>query len=302
MDYIQANTCGRLHDAREASVSPLDRGFLYGDAIYEVWRTYSHCLFGFEEHWARLENTANGIGLVLPLDKATVISEIKKTVDAFRKKTNWAGDLYVRLQITRGAGAIGLFPKLADKANWVILVKPVIDFTEEELDAGMTISLIDYPRRNPVESLNPALKTGNYLNNILGIRIAEEKGTTEALFLNHQGEITETSVRNIGFVINGEVVTPPLESGILAGITRLILLRDIAPKLPFDVSERTLIPEDIARAQECFLISTTQDIQPVASIDETKFALGKNTVTREMKTAFAAYVKEYIAKNTQFLV
>ncbi len=302
MDYIQANTCGRLHDAREASISPLDRGFLYGDAIYEVWRTCDHCIFGFEDHWARLENTAQGIGFKLPFDKQTALSEVRKTTSCYRQKMEYDGDLYIRLQITRGGGTIGLFPKFADTANWVILVKPVHDFTEKELNAGMTITLVDYPRRNPIESLNPALKTGNYLNNILGIRQAEARGTTEALFLNLKGEITETSVRNIAFVINEEIVTPPLSAGILSGITRLIFLRDIAPKLPFKVTEKTLLPSDITLADECFLLSTTQDIQPVASIDNKQFALGPHTITRKLKTAFAEYIRNYVAERPQLLV
>src|SRR6187549_452088 len=103
--FIQACTNGRLHDAKEASISPLNRGFLYGDAIYEVWRTYGGVLFAWDEHWDRLERSASALAMELPLRRADALGEIKRTVDEYRCHTPNKSELYVRLQITRGAGA-----------------------------------------------------------------------------------------------------------------------------------------------------------------------------------------------------
>src|ERR1700712_5283831 len=113
--YIQANTNGRLHSANEPSVSPLNRGFLYGDAIYEVWRTYHGVIFAWEEHWRRLEQSAAALHLSLPLQPDSALAEIQRTVAAYRRICPGADELYIRLQITRGAGAIGLDIALADR-------------------------------------------------------------------------------------------------------------------------------------------------------------------------------------------
>src|SRR5580700_981535 len=114
--YIQANTGGRLHPATEPSISPLNRGFLYGDAIYEVWRTYNGIIFAWEEHWERLRASATALHMVMEFSPAQMLSEIRRTVAAYRAAVPGAGELYIRLQITRGAGAIGLDIALADGA------------------------------------------------------------------------------------------------------------------------------------------------------------------------------------------
>ncbi len=122
--FIQANTNGRLHSAEEPSIAPLNRGFLYGDAIYEVWRTYHGIVIGWDEHWARLERSAVALYMTLPWSQAMMLEEIKKTTAAYRKAAGFAGDLYIRLQVTRGGGAIGLDIALADKPDFVLLVQP----------------------------------------------------------------------------------------------------------------------------------------------------------------------------------
>src|SRR5687767_13661973 len=120
--FIQANTNGRLHSAYEASISPLNRGFLYGDAIYEVWRTYDGTIFAWEEHFARLEASARALHMELSFTRETMLVEIKRTVAAFRQATGNAGELYIRLQVSRGAGLIGLDTALAERAEFLLLV------------------------------------------------------------------------------------------------------------------------------------------------------------------------------------
>lgn len=285
--YIQANTNGLLHPASEPSISPLNRGFLYGDAIYEVWRTYHGVLFAWEEHWKRLRNSAQALHMELDFTPAQILSEIRRTVARFRDQVPGPGELYVRLQITRGAGAIGLDVALADRANFIILVQPCPDLTPEKWRSGMRLSVATTLRRNPALSLDPAWKTGNYLNNLLCLREARSRGADEVVILNIAGDVTEASVSNIGFVRGGRIVTPPLSAGILAGITRSLVLGSIAAKAGLEASEETITPVDFSKMDECLLLSTTKDIVPVAEIDGVRFKLGADTVTSRLKAAFA---------------
>jgi len=148
--YIQANVNGQLCDARQPLVSPLDRGFLYGDAVYEVWRSYGGILFAVDEHWQRLEATASGLGVVLPFDRAAAFREIQRCVSAWRVATGDSGEVYVRLQISRGAGPIGLDTDFADVPAYAIYVKSLADLMDEALDRGLALSVPKTWRRHPV--------------------------------------------------------------------------------------------------------------------------------------------------------
>jgi branched-subunit amino acid aminotransferase/4-amino-4-deoxychorismate lyase len=289
--YIQANTNGRLHAATEPSLSPLNRGYLYGDAIYEVWRTYHGVIFGWEEHWRRLERSAAALYLVLPFTSADILTQIKKTVAAFHEQSRSVSEVYVRLQVTRGHGPIGLDIALADVADFVLLVQENKLFSEEKFNAGLRLSFARELHRNPANTLNPAWKTGNYLNNILCLREARARGADEVVITNQAGEITEAAVSNIAFIREGAVVTPPLSAGILGGITREILLTKIAPKLGVPVREETIRPEALGEMSEAFLLSSTKDLTPIAAIDDYTFTLGADTLTRKLKHAFADYTR-----------
>lgn len=298
-DYIQANTNGRLHDAREASIAPLNRGFLYGDAIYEVWRTYEGGLFAWREHWVRLEQSAAALSMRLPATADHLLAEIKRTAAAFRGTTGYRGELYVRLQITRGGGAIGLDPGLADNPDFVLLVQANRGLPPEKLAEGYRLSLATGLHRNHPASLNPAWKTGNYLNNILCLHEARGRGADEVVITNLAGEVTEAAVANLGFVSDGEILTPPLSAGMLAGITRSLVLEQVAPAAGIRVRETTLRPEDFPRMQECFMLSTTKDVAPVGCIDAQRFRVAPDTITMRLKAAFADYVRAYIARHPE---
>lgn len=302
LTYIQANTNGRLHSAAEPSISPLNRGFLYGDAIYEVWRTYADTLFAWEEHFVRLEASARALHLTLPASREQIRSEIQRTVAAYRTATGPRTDLYIRLQVTRGAGAIGLDPALADRSDFVLLVQPCPVNSARVLQTGITLSIAQSLRRNPVEALNPAWKTGNYLNNILGLREARARGADDVVMLNLDGELTEAATSNIAFVRDGEVVTSGLESGILEGITRGLLLRQIGADAGIRVRTTKLFPADLGAMQECFLLSTTKDLTPVGAIDTARFTVGPDSITSRLTAAFAAYTRSYAAQHPELKV
>lgn len=289
--FIQANTNGRLHPADEPSISPLNRGFLYGDAIYEVWRTYEGTIFAWEEHFARLESSARALHLELWFTRAEILHEIKRTVAAYREATDIPGELYIRLQVSRGAGLIGLDVALADRAEFVLLVQPCPGNSDEIMRQGVKLSVARTLRRNPVESLSPAWKTGNYLNNILCLREARARGADDVVMLNLRGEVTEAATSNLGFVRDGEIITPRLDAGILAGITRGLVLRQIAATAGIAVREDTIVPSGLAGMNECFMLSSTKDVTPVRAIDDLCFKVGPDTVTAKLKRAFVEHAR-----------
>jgi branched-chain amino acid aminotransferase len=300
--FVQANTNGRLHDAREPSISPLNRGFLYGDAVYEVWRTYRGALFAWEEHWERLRRSAQAVHLSLPFAAGAALDEVRRTAAAYRKASGFAGELYIRLQITRGAGSIGLDTALADRPDFVLLVQPCPQVAPAKLRSGLRLSLAEGLRRNPAASLNPAWKTGNYLNNILCLREARSRDADEVVILNLAGEVTEAAVSNIAFVRGGVVITPPLAAGILGGITRGLLLSPIARSAGVAVLEEAVRPEDFGSMDECMLLSTTKDITPVAAIDASRFRVGSGTVVARVKAAFAEYADAHAERHPELQV
>lgn len=291
--YIQANTNGQLHSADQPSISPLNRGFLYGDAIYEVWRTYHGVLFAWEEHWERLLRSAQALYFKIPFSSERIFEEIKKTVEAYRKHGGPGTEVYVRLQITRGIGAIGLDPALADEAFFVILVQENKPYPPEKIRSGLHLSIARSLRRNSPEALDPAWKTGNYLNNILCLREARERGADEVVICNQKGEITEAAVSNIAFVNAGAVVTPPLSAGILAGVTRRFLIEKVAPLLQVSVRQQSITPEDISQMTECFILSSTKDLTPVRAIDTQVFSVAEGSVTMKLKKGFADLTESY---------
>ncbi|MDX2187392.1 MAG: aminotransferase class IV [Opitutaceae bacterium] len=300
--YVQANTGGRLHDAAAPSLSPLNRGFLYGDAVYEVWRTYGGVLFAWDEHWRRLERSAAALHLKLPFTREEMLAQIRRTVDAFRVCVPGVAEVYVRLQLTRGAGAIGLDVGLADKLEWVILVQENKLYTPQKYAAGLALSIATELRRNPVTALNPAWKTGNYLNNLLCLREARARGADEVVILNLEGEVTEAAVSNLAFVRQGVVHTPPASAGILLGITRELLLSSVAPLAGIEARETTIRPGELGTYEEAFLLSTTKDVTPIASIDSHRFSLGAGTTTERLKVAFAAYTARYTRERADLRV
>jgi branched-chain amino acid aminotransferase len=300
--FIQANTNGRLHSAHEPSLTPLNRGFLYGDAIYEVWRTYHGTIFAWTEHFERLQASAQALEMTVPFTPEKIRAEIARTVAAFREKTGAREDVYIRLQLARGAGPIGLDVALATPPEFVLLVQPCPRLTEDKMREGLKLSIATRLRRNAVGTVSPAWKTGNYLNNILCLREARTRGADEVVMLNLRGEVTEAAVCNIAFVRGGEIVTPPLAAGILSGITRDLMLRIIAPLAGFVAREEEVRPSDLAAMDECFLLSTTKDVQPVSAIDDLRFAVGPQTVTSRLKAAFADYARDYAAGHPELKV
>ncbi len=256
-----ANLCnvdGRIAPEAEAHIPVLDRGFLFGDSVYEVVRTTGNVPFAWPEHWARLQASAAALRLRLDLDETTVARRVAATIAAAGNGAN-----YVRLIVTRGAGDAPNID-LAHASGppcWVVMVRPLPD------TSGKPARLAIVPRRrNDRRALDPAAKSGNYLNNVLGLAEAKALGATDCVMLNHEGFVTEASTSNLFARLDGVWCTPPLEAGILAGVTRSLLL-DLLPRLGERVAERDLTAADLRAAEELFLSSTLRDIGAVTHLD-----------------------------------
>jgi branched-chain amino acid aminotransferase len=211
-------------------------------------------------------------------------------------------ELYIRLQVSRGAGAIGLNSLLADKPSYVLLVQPLKMTPPEQVARGMKLALAETLHRNHPATLNPLWKTGNYLNNILCLREAIASGADEVLMTNLAGEICESSVSNIFFVRDGALHTPPLQAGMLEGITRAAVLGPVAAAAGVSTNETTIRPEDLPSFSECFIVSTTKEIYPINAINEVRYAISPESVTAKLQAAFRGYTADYVKRNKRLRV
>jgi branched-chain amino acid aminotransferase len=290
---VLCNVEGKLLPPEQAMVPVLDRGFLYGDSVYEVVRTYGGRPFEMERHLVRMERTAQRIDLTLP-PRETILRELQRTLDAAGN-----AESYARIVVTRGIGEFGLSPFLArGEHRLVLIVRPLVAPTEEQYERGLRMAIAK-TRRNPRQALDPALKTGNYLNNILAVKEAHEAGADDAILLDLAGRVTEGSTSNVFFVQHGVLVTPPLELGILEGVTRAVII-GIARDEGFLVHEEPHGPEALAAADEVFMTSTLREAMPVTSLvflesrgDQVRqIAGGKpGPVAKRLRAAFRSYVE-----------
>ncbi|TET39598.1 MAG: branched-chain-amino acid aminotransferase [Planctomycetota bacterium] len=280
-----------MFDEDKAVVSVFDHGFLFGDSIYEVIRTQYGELVFTDRHLERLHRSADRIALKLPCDDETIIGEIERTIAEAGNDES-----YVRLVISRGRGVLHLYPQDCDP-KMVIIVMKFVPFPKECYTDGAKLSVVSI-QRNPRNATNPDIKSGNYLNNVLAIMEARAKGALEALMLNHAGELTECTTSNI-FVVHGDKIrTPHLESGLLQGITREVLL-EIGPKRRFDMGDAKLTIDDLNSADEVFLSSTLKNVMPITRIDELAVGDGKpGRLTMQLAEIFEEFLKESLQERS----
>ncbi|MCZ6513697.1 MAG: aminotransferase class IV [Nitrospinae bacterium] len=253
---------------QEAFISVLDHGFLFGDSVYEVISTHQGRLYFVQEHLKRLRNSARAISLEIPLADDAIIREIEKTVEAAANLES-----YIRIIVTRGVGEIDIDPESCTRPNVLIFVKPARLYPEENYTHGINVALVSV-KRNPKESLNPGIKTGNYLNNVLAKVEARQAGAADALMLNPTGQLTECTTSNFFFVRDQRLMTPSLDCGILSGITREVVLR-LARENGVLVEEGEWPPEILQDAEEAFITGTVKRVMPVTSLDSRPIGEGK---------------------------
>ena len=291
-----ANVNGVITPVGEARIPVMDRGFLYGDSIYEVFRTYGGIPLFFDEHWERLENSASLIHLRLQLTREQMMEEIRRTFMA--SGAGEAGqDVYVRYCITRGEGPVDLFPNPELANRYVIIVKELLPWRADFYSRGVSLA-VSQTRRNPINALNPNIKGGNYLNNVLGVIEARELGADDCIMLNDAGLVTESSNSNVFFVIDGKIVTPGESAGQLRGLTREALNSACAAH-GLDILSRDISLQDAANATESFITSATREVMPVHSLlfpdgHTLEFSEGGGDLTRQAMAHYRDYVERYL--------
>lgn len=258
---------GKFYSEQDAKISVFDHGLLYGDGVFEGIRAYNGRVFKLREHLERLFDCAKAIALEIPmsLDELT-----KAVVDTCRE--NDVVDGYIRLLVTRGVGTLGLNPNRCKNPSVVIIAGLIQLFSPELYEQGMEIVTVA-TTRNHHNAVNPAIKSLNYLNNVLAKIEANVAGVEEAIMLNSQGYVAECTGDNLFIIRRGVLHTPPLHSGALYGITRGVVM-DLAREAGIPVAETTLTRYDLYVADECFLTGTAAEIMPVVKIDGRKIGSG----------------------------
>lgn len=251
---------GNWYPKSEAKISVFDHGLLYGDGVFEGIRSY-HCLiFKLEEHLNRLYESAHTILLKIPMSRKEMTKIIAETL-----RRNRLRDAYIRVVVTRGTGDLGLDPEKCKRPTVFVITDKIVLYPDRLYKNGLEIITVPTVRNHP-EAVNPALKSLNYLNNILAKIEATHSGYIEALLLNHQGYVAECTGDNIFMVKNGTLITPPTYVGALKGITRGAIL-EIANRKKMAVEERILTRHDLFNAHEAFLTGTAAEVIPVVKID-----------------------------------
>jgi branched-chain amino acid aminotransferase len=274
--YVSLN--GKISSAQEASISVLDRGFLYGDSVYEVLRTYAGKPFALREHLERLRKSADEIFLSITKSDEAFASELS----ALLASVPYVGESYIRIVVTRGASDdIALDPALAKEPTYLLLVKPFPHIPPELYTEGARVVFVRHPT-NPLRGV----KTGNYLANILALREAKKKSAYEG-WLVDEGEILSEGANSNLFLIKDDIVrTPPLSAGLLAGITRQKVL-EICAREKIAHREESLTVQDALSCDEAFLTSTLREVMPVTRIEEYLPIQGRERpLTRRLRELF----------------
>jgi branched-chain amino acid aminotransferase len=276
---------GEWLDRTTARVSVFDHGLLYGDGVFEGIRVYAGKIFKLEEHLDRLYDCAHAILLTIPIPKSEFATVLQEAV-----KRSGLKEAYIRPIVTRGQGDLGIDPRNCGTPTLIVIVDKISIWPPERYEQGLSVVTAGTPIPHR-ESLSPRIKSLNYLCHAMAKMEANVAGADEALMLDHTGHVAEGTGQNI-FVVKRRVVrTPPLYAGILAGVTRAVVL-DLARQAGCEVREEILNRFDVYTADEAFLTGTASEIAPIRSYDGRTIGAGKaGPVTRDLMTRFHAYVR-----------
>src|SRR6266571_1996184 len=259
---------GKFYPEASAKVSVLDHGLLYGDGIFEGIRFYNGRVFRLEEHLARLWDSARSICLEIPMSMREMTDALLETI-----RQNDLREGYIRLLVTRGVGNLGLNPEQCKRPSVIIIATTVTLYPESVYQSGLTVVTCATRRTSP-GALNPAVKSLNYLNNVMARIEGSLAGADEALMLNDAGNVAECTADNVFIIKRGQIFTPPITAGALRGITRSIVF-EIAAELGIKITETDITRHDVFIADECFLTGTAAEIIPVIKADGRVIGNGK---------------------------
>jgi branched-chain amino acid aminotransferase len=265
---LQIYIDGEFFDQADAKVSVFDHGLLYGDGVFEGIRFYNGRVFRMEAHMDRLWESARSICIEIPISREEMDEALLETI-----RQNDLRDGYVRLIVTRGVGNLGLNPVHCKRPSVIIIASTVALYSEEVFRRGLTVVTVATRRMGPA-TLNPAIKSLNYLNNVLARIEANLANADEALMLNDAGNIAECTADNVFVVKRGQIMTPPITAGALRGITRSVVF-DIAAELDIKISEPDLTRHDLYIADEAFLTGTAAEVIPMIKVDGRTIGDGK---------------------------
>ena len=277
---------GKFYSQANAKISVFDHGLLYGDGIFEGIRFYNGRVFRLEEHLDRLWDSARSICLEVPMSKREMTEALLETV-----RQNDLRDGYIRLLVTRGVGNLGLNPAQCERPSVIIIATTIALYPESLYQKGLTVVTCATRRTNP-GALNPAVKSLNYLNNVMARIEANLAGADEALMLNDAGNVAECTADNVFVVKRGQIFTPPITAGALRGITRSVVF-EIAAELTVKITEADITRHDVFIADECFLTGTAAEIIPVIKADGRPIGNGKpGPITARMIARFRELTRE----------
>ncbi len=282
-----ASVNGIVTPVEEAHVSVLDNGFTFGDSVYETLRTYRGRPFEWGRHLRRLRASAERLGFEIPITNEQLLARLDAVLERAANSES-----YIRLIVSRGVGDISYHFERVKGPTVVIAVKPYGPYPAWHYAEGIPVALVAV-RRNHPQALDPAIKSSNLLNNVLAQREAQARGAEEAVLLNLKGEIAEGASTNVFVVRGGTLLTPLLETGILAGITREVVL-ELAEGLGIPRREQALVPEDLLSADEAFLTSTTREVVPIRTVDGRPLGrVQPGPVTQRILPSFRAYAPHH---------
>lgn len=259
---------GKFYPEDEAKISVFDHGLLYGDGVFEGIRAYEGRIFKLEEHLRRLEDSAKAILLKIPLDRDTLRAAVLETCKRNKMKAG-----YLRLVVTRGKGYLGLSPDRCKTPTIIIIASELELYPEKYYREGLRVVTVPTWRNSPA-ALDPAIKSLNYLNNILAKIEGQQAGAQEVILLNPQGMVAECSGDNIFLIRDQVLITPKLSSGALNGITRNTVL-EIAQEAGWKTREDDVRRYDLFTAEEMFLTGTGAEVIPVVEVDGRTIGTGK---------------------------
>ncbi|PAY17774.1 branched-chain-amino-acid transaminase [Rhodopirellula sp. SM50] len=277
---------GQFHAPEDAKISVYDHGLLYGDGVFEGMRIYGKKVFRLTEHLKRLDESACAINLQLPISLEQLAVDTNETV-----AKNEIVDGYIRLIVTRGAGPLGLDPFKCSDPQVIIIADSITLYPESYYENGLELVTASTIRNHPA-ALSPRIKSLNYLNNILAKMEGLKAGCIEALMLNHKGEVAECTGDNLFVIKNGRLNTPPIEAGILEGVTRNAVL-ELAREAGIETTELPMTRHDIYVADECFLTGSAAEVIPAVTLDGRKIGDGKvGPITQQLNKAFRELVRK----------